>query len=118
MQRTRKRECEEKRRSSQGLKHIDGDVPLCIRSNNKDAGMRSKEIERARGEGGGRHHYRHVKGNVPLCMRKKVDENGAKSKENEKSSSSRDKCDGGSKKDKNVLKVKAKAQEAAGAKQT
>ena len=83
MQRTRKRECEEKRRSSQGLMHIDGDVPLCIRFNNKDAGMRSKEIERARGEGGGRHHYRHVESDVPLCMRKKVDENEAKSKENE-----------------------------------
>ena len=74
---------------SQGLKHIDGDVPLCIRNNNKDAGMKSKDIERARGEGGGRHHYRHVENDVPLCMRKKVDEHEAKSKENEKSSSSR-----------------------------
>ena len=60
--------------------------------------MKSKEIERTRGEGGGRHRYRHVEGDVPLCMRKKVDENEAKSKENEKSRSSREKCDGGSKK--------------------
>ena len=41
----------------QGLKHIDGDVPMCMRNEDKDAGMKSKEIERMRGEGGGRHRY-------------------------------------------------------------
>ena len=85
---------------SQGLKHIDGDVPLCIRNKNKDAGMKSKEIDRTKREDGGRHHYRHVEGDVPLCMRKKVDENEAKSKDNEKSSSRRETCDVGSKKNK------------------
>ena len=101
--------------SSQGLKHID---PLCIRNKNKDAGMKSKEIERTRGEGGDRHHHRDVEGDAPVCMRKKVDEDEAKSKENEKFSSSREKCDCGSKEKTNMLIVKAKAQEAATPKQT
>ena len=101
--------------SSQGLKHID---PLCIRNKNKDAGMKSNEIERTRGEGGDRHHHRDVEGDVPLCMRMKVDEDEAKSKENEKFSSSREKCDCGSKEKTNMLVVKAKAQEAAAPKQT
>ena len=93
---------------------------MCIRDKNKDAGMKSKEIERARREGGGRQHYRHVDGVVPLCMRKKVDENEAKSKENEKSSSSRENVMVEARRRQNMLKLKAKAQEtaAAAAKQT
>ena len=79
--------------------------------------MKSKEIERTRGEGGDRHHHRDVEGDAPVCMRKKVDEDEAKSKENEKFSSSREKCDCGSKEKTNMLIVKAKAQEAATPKQ-
>ena len=102
----------------QSLKYTDGDVPMCMRNKDKDVGMKSKEIEKSRGEGGGRHRYRHVEGDVPLCTRGKVEENEATSKENEKSSSSRGKCDGGSKNMTKKLKVKAKAQTAAGPKQT
>ena len=82
----------------------------------KDAGMKSKDIEIARGEGGGRHHYRHVENDVPLCMRQKVGENEAKSKEMKRAAAA-DTCDGGSIKKAKKLKVNAKAQEAAGAKQ-
>ena len=57
---------------------------MCMRNKDKDVGMKSKEIERTRGEGGDRHRYRHVEGDVPLCMRRKVEENGAKSKETER----------------------------------
>ena len=60
-------------RGRPGLKHINGDVPMCMRNKENDAGMKSNEIERTRGEGGGRHRYRHVEGDVPLCMRRKVE---------------------------------------------
>ena len=30
----------------QGLKRIDGDVPMCTRNKGEDAGMKAKEIER------------------------------------------------------------------------
>ena len=67
-------------------------------------------LKRTKGEDRGRHHYGHVEGDVTLCMRKKVDENEAKSKQNEKSSS-REKCDGGSKKKtKNVENEKQRYQ--------
>ena len=36
--------------STQGLRHIDGDVPMCMRNEDKDAGMNSKEIEKEREE--------------------------------------------------------------------
>ena len=53
----------------QSVKHMDGDVLLCMRNKDKDVGVKSKESERTRGEGGGRHRYRHVVCDVPLCMR-------------------------------------------------
>ena len=39
--------------SRQSVTQIDGDVPKCMRNKDKDVGMKSKEIERTRGEGGG-----------------------------------------------------------------
>ena len=96
--------------SRQSLNHIDGDFPMCMGNKDMDVGMKSKEIERTRGEGG----CSHVEGDVPLCVRRKVVENEAKLKDQEKSSSSRrEKCDGGSQKTTKMLKVKAKAQTAA-----
>ena len=81
----------------QSLKHIDGDVPMCMRNKDKDVALKSKKIERSRGEGGGRHRYRHVEGDV-MNVYAKESRGKWTSKENEKSSINRAKCDGGSKK--------------------
>ena len=86
----------------EGMTHIDGDVPKCMYNKNKDVELKAKKIEKTRGEGGGRQRYRHVEGDVPTCMRNNAEANEAISKENEKSSTNRAKCDGGSKKTKNV----------------
>ena len=66
----------------QSLKHIHGDVPMCMRNEDKDVEMKSKEIGRSRGEGGGRHRYRHAEGDLPICMRREVEKSEVKSKEN------------------------------------
>ena len=46
----------------QGLKHIDGDVPMCMRNKGKDVELKSQKTEKVRGEGGGRQRFRHVEG--------------------------------------------------------
>ena len=73
----------------QSLKHIDGDVPKCMRNKGEDDEMKSKKTENARG--GGRQRFRHFDGDVPMCMRNIDEENGLKSKEKEKSSRSSNK---------------------------
>ena len=54
--------------SRQSLKHIDGDVPMWMYNKSKDVQLKSKKIERTRGEGGGGH----LEGDVPMCMRNKA----------------------------------------------
>ena len=65
----------------QSLKHIDGDVPVCVRNKGNDDELKLKKTEKARGEGGGRQWFRPVNGNVPMCMRNQDEENGLNSKE-------------------------------------
>ena len=70
--------------SRQSFKHIDGDIPMCMRGKDRYVELKPKKIERTSGAGGGRHRYRHVESNVPTCMRRKIEQNEVKSKENEK----------------------------------
>ena len=51
----------------QSLKHIDGDVPMCMRNKDKDVEMKSKEIERSRGG----HRCRRADGDVPIFKKVK-----------------------------------------------
>ena len=49
-------------------KHIDGDVPMCMRNKGKDDELKSNKAEKVTGEGGGRERFRHVDGDVPMYV--------------------------------------------------
>ena len=82
----------------QRLKHVDGDVPLCMQNNDEERESELKKIEKVKGKGGGRQGFRYFNGDVPLCMRSKEDERESKSKVKEKGTSSKAKVEGSSKK--------------------
>ena len=94
--------------SRQSLKHIDGNVPMCMYNRNKDVELESKKNARTRGQGGCRQPYRHVEGDTPMCVRNIGNE--ARSKENEKNISKRANCEGGSEKTEKMQNMNAKAQ--------